>query len=110
MKKFDAGSIDYLCQVEELANFFQVVEVDSSAGKTLGREVVAIANYFTQRKKTRTSPNCKKQGHLKKSAAPRGRRRRTKTKTKKGYCWQRTKAEKMRAPTDSLTAAPAATS
>ncbi|CAI5734012.1 unnamed protein product [Peronospora farinosa] len=64
MAKFDAGRIDYLRQAEELAHFSQAVEVDSCAGKSLGREVVA--NDSTQRKETRTCHNCKKQGHLRK--------------------------------------------
>ncbi|CAI5705640.1 unnamed protein product [Peronospora effusa] len=44
MAKFDAGRIDYLRQAEELAHFAQAVEVDSRAGKSLGREVVAVGN------------------------------------------------------------------
>ncbi|CAI5705531.1 unnamed protein product [Peronospora effusa] len=86
MAKFDAGRIDYLRQAKELAHFAQAVEVDSRAGKSLGRGVVAVADYSTHRKETRTCHNCKKQGHLKKDCRSKKKERRAKTTTKKCYC------------------------
>uniref|UniRef100_A0AAV1TRI6 Uncharacterized protein n=1 Tax=Peronospora matthiolae TaxID=2874970 RepID=A0AAV1TRI6_9STRA len=86
MAKFDAGRIDYLCQAEEIAHFAQAFEVDSRAGKSLGREVVEVPNDSTQRKETRMCHKCKKQGNMKKTVAPSGRRRRPKTTTKKCCC------------------------